>query len=126
MEFINTGKAPAAIAPYSQGVVFLEGRLVQTCGQIPMDPEGNVVHGEIEEQTARALKNIDEILKTAGTSKDKIVKVTIFLKDLSHFERMNKTYAGFMEGHRPARSTVEVSRLPKDVLVEIEALAEIP
>ena len=125
MKFINTGKAPKAIAPYSQGVVFLNGKLIQTCGQIPMDPEGNVVHGEIEEQTLRALKNIEEVLLASGSSKDKIVKTTIFLSDLTTFERMNKVYAEFMGQHRPARSTLEVSRLPKDVLIEREALAEI-
>jgi 2-iminobutanoate/2-iminopropanoate deaminase len=125
MKFINTGKAPKAIAPYSQAVVFFDGKLVQTCGQIPMDPDGNVVHGEIEEQTLQALKNIEEVLKEAGSSKEKIVKTTIFLSDLTTFEKMNRVYAEFMGQHRPARSTVEVSKLPKDVLIEIEALAEI-
>ncbi len=125
MKFINTKKAPGAIAPYSQGVVFFDGRLVQTCGQIPMDAAGGVVHGEIEEQTKQALNNIEEILKAAGSDKGKIVKITIFLSDLSNFERMNTVYAEFLGEHRPVRSTVEVSRLPKDVLIEIEALAEI-
>ncbi|PJA30448.1 MAG: hypothetical protein CO189_00060 [candidate division Zixibacteria bacterium CG_4_9_14_3_um_filter_46_8] len=125
MKFINTGKAPKAIAPYSQGVVFFEGKLIQTCGQIPMDPDGNVVLGDIEAQTLQTLRNIEEVLKAAGSGKDKIVKTTVFLSDLADFERMNKVYAEFMGNHRPARSTVEVSKLPRNVAIEIEALAEI-
>jgi len=125
MKFINTGKAPKTIAPYSQGVVFFEGKLIQTCGQIPMDPDGNVVLGDIEAQTLQTLRNIEEVLKAAGSGKDKIVKTTVFLSDLADFERMNKVYAEFMGNHRPARSTVEVSKLPRNVAIEIEALAEI-
>ncbi|MBD3169399.1 MAG: deaminase [candidate division Zixibacteria bacterium] len=124
MDLLHTGKAPKAIAPYSQGVIFLDGKLLYTCGQIPMDADGNVISGGIEEQTKQALNNIEEILKAGGSSKDKIVKVTIFLSDLADFEKMNEVYAGFMDGHKPVRSTVEVSRLPKDVLIEIEVMAE--
>ena len=90
-----------------------------------MDPDGNVVHGEIEVQTTQALKNIEEVLKAAGTSKERIVKTTVFLSDLADFEKMNNAYAEFMGSHRPARSTVQVCKLPKNVRIEIEALAEI-
>ncbi len=125
MEKVNTKKAAPAIGPYSQAIMFLGGKLVQTSGQIPADEKGNLLSGGIKEQTLRVLKNINEVLKAAGSGKDKIIKTTVFMKSLSDFGGMNEVYEEFMEGHKPARSTVEVNRLPKDVLIEIEALAEI-
>ncbi len=121
MKFVNASKT---VGPYSQGVIFAGGKLIQTCGLIPLDSDGNVVAGGIEEQTRQTLKNIEDVLKTAGTFKKNIVKTTIYLSDLTTFDKMNKVYADFMDDHRPARSTVEVSNLPKGVLIEIDALAE--
>jgi 2-iminobutanoate/2-iminopropanoate deaminase len=126
-EAITTGKAPAAIGPYSQAIRV--GNLVFTAGQIPLEPgTGQVVRGGIAEQTARVLENLKAILEEAGTSLDKTVKSTVFLKDFSDFMAMNAVYANYLGKNGappPARSTVEVSRLPKDVLIEIELVAEV-
>ncbi len=124
---IATDQAPAAIGPYSQAV--RAGHLLFTAGQIPLDPAtGQVVPGGIAGQTARVLENLKAILEAAGSSLDKVVKTTVFLKDFNDFAAMNAVYATYLgpEGTpAPARSTVEVARLPKDVLVEIEAIAEL-
>jgi 2-iminobutanoate/2-iminopropanoate deaminase len=123
---ISTGRAPAAIGPYSQAIRV--GNLVFTAGQIPLEPTtGQVVRGGIAEQTARVLENLKAILEEAGTSLDKTVKSTVYLKDFSDFLAMNAVYGNYMGKNGappPARSTVEVSRLPKDVLIEIELVAE--
>jgi 2-iminobutanoate/2-iminopropanoate deaminase len=125
-EVIATKAAPAAIGPYSQGVRV--GNLIFTAGQIPLDPEtGLVVAPGIAEQTARVMENLKAILEAAGSSLAKTVKATVFLKDFNDFGEMNLIYGTYLapEGVvAPARSTVEVSRLPKDVLVEIELVAE--
>lgn len=123
---IATTGAPAAIGPYSQGIRM--GNLVFTAGQIPLDPAtGQVVSGGIAEQTTRVFENLKAVLQQAGTSLDRVVKATVFLKDFNDFAAMNAVYGAYFapEGVvAPARTTVEVSRLPKDVLIEIELIAE--
>jgi 2-iminobutanoate/2-iminopropanoate deaminase len=124
---VATPSAPAAIGPYSQGVRL--GNLVFTAGQIPLDPiTGLVVSSGIAGQTTRVLENLKAILEAAGSSLTQVVKTTVYLKDLSDFAEMNAVYGAYLapEGAiAPARTTVEVSRLPKDVLVEIEVVAEV-
>jgi len=122
-KIVSTTAAPAAIGPYSQGNVF--GNLIFTSGQIPLNPEtGEIVGTTIEEQTVQVFKNIQAILEEAGSSFDKILKTTVFIKDMNDFAKMNGIYANyFSEGAYPSRSAVEVARLPKDVLVEIETIA---
>ena len=122
---ITTDSAPAAIGPYAQGIRV--GNLIFTSGQIPIDPvTQQVVAGGIAEQTTRVMENLKAVLEEAGSSLDRVIKATVFLKDLSDFSAMNAVYAGYLEfdGEAPARSTVEVSRLPRNVLVEIELVAE--
>ena len=125
LEKIETSKAPRAMGPYSQAVK--AGALLFVSGQIPMDPEtGTLVSGSIEEQTMRVLDNIGSILSAAGASFDRLVKTTIFLRDMDSFTRVNEVYGSFFSGTFPARACVEVSRLPKDVNIEIEAVAVLP
>ena len=122
MKIINTKNAPAAIGPYSQAI--LVNNILFTSGQIPINPETNeIVSSDIEEQTKQVLKNIKAILEEAGYNLNDVAKTTIYLKDLQHFGTVNKLYEEFFNGHKPARTTIEVSRLPKDVLVEIDAIA---
>ncbi len=120
---IITDKAPGAIGPYSQGIQ--TSSLVFTSGQIPLDPTtGEFAGATIREQTTQVLKNVQAVLEAAGSSLDKVIKTTVFLKDMNDFGAMNEIYAGFFtEGKFPARSAIEVARLPKDALVEIEAIA---
>ncbi len=119
---ILTDLAPAPIGPYSQAII--AGGFVYTAGQIALDPATkNLVEGDIKAQTDRALKNVEAILKAAGTSMKAVVKTTVFLKDMGEFAQMNEVYAKFFSESAPARSTVEVARLPRDVKVEIEAIA---
>lgn len=126
-EMIQTDQAPAAIGPYSQGVVICSGKLVFTAGQIPVDPQtGELVKGGIEEQTRRVLENLSAVLKAAGTDLKHAVKTTVFLKDMNDFVKMNGVYDTFFPENPPARSAVEAARLPKDVLIEIECVAGIP
>lgn len=124
---IATPSAPAAIGPYSQGVRV--GNLVFTAGQIPLDPAtGQLVAGGIAEQTSRVLENLKAIVEESGSSLAKAVKTTVFLKDLKDFAAMNEVYGKYfaLEGvAAPARTTVEIARLPKDALVEIEVVAEV-
>lgn len=124
---VSTPSAPAAIGPYSQGVRL--GNLVFTAGQIPLDPiTGQVVASGIAGQTTRVLENLKAILEAAGSSLAQVIKTTVYLKNLSDFAEMNAVYGTYLapEGAiAPARTTVEVSRLPKDVLVEIEVVAEV-
>lgn len=122
---VTTDLAPAAIGPYAQGVRV--GNLIFTSGQIPIDPvTQQVVAGGIAEQTTRVIENLKAVLEEAGSSLDRVIKATVFLKDLSDFSAMNAVYAGYLDidGESPARTTVEVSRLPRNVLVEIELVAE--
>lgn len=121
-EIINTDKAPKAIGPYSQAVRV--GDLIFVSGQIPLDPEtGSVVAGDIDIQTERVLNNISGVLEAAGSSMEEIVKTTVYLKDMADFPKFNESYARFFAENPPARATVEVSRLPKDVRIEIDAIA---
>lgn len=121
-ERIATEQAPAAIGPYSQGV--RAAGLVITSGQLPIDPATGVFAGtDIAAQTRQSLKNVQAVLEAAGSSLDKVLKTTVFLNDMGDFAAMNEVYASFFPGEAPARSAVEVARLPKDALVEIEALA---
>lgn len=120
---IATKEAPAAIGPYAQANVF--GNLVFTSGQIPLDPAtGQLVEGDAAKQAEQSLKNIEAVLKAAGSSMDKVIKTLVFLKDMNDFAKVNEVYAAFFqEGSYPSRSAVEVAALPKGALVEIEAIA---
>ena len=119
---IQTDKAPAAIGPYSQAVQ--AGGLLITSGQLPLDPATGAFPEGIEAQTKQSLTNVKSILEAAGTDMAHVVKTTVFLKDMNDFAAMNGVYATFFgEGGFPARSAVEVARLPKDALVELEAIA---
>jgi 2-iminobutanoate/2-iminopropanoate deaminase len=123
---ISTDEAPAAIGPYSQGVRV--GNLIFTSGQIPLDPATQqVVASGITEQTTRVLENLKAILEEAGSGLSRVVKATVFLKDFNDFAAMNTVYGAYMatEGEAPTRTAVEVSRLPKNVLIEIEMIAEV-
>lgn len=122
---VATDQAPAAIGPYAQANIF--GELVFTSGQIPLDPAtGQIAGTTIEEQTHQVFKNIKAILEAAGSSLDKVLKTTVFIKDMNDFGKMNEVYGQyFTEGALPSRSAVEVARLPKDVLVEIETIAHL-
>jgi len=123
MKVIQTNAAPAAIGPYSQAIV--SGNLVFTSGQIPLSAQdGQVTGSSITEQTEQVIKNLDAVLKAAGSSFAKVVKTTCFLADMGDFAAFNEVYAKYFTG-KPARSTVAVKQLPKSVLVEIEAVAEI-
>jgi 2-iminobutanoate/2-iminopropanoate deaminase len=120
---ILTKEAPAPIGPYSQGIM-ASGKLLFTAGQVAIDPQsGQVMQGDIKTQTRQVLKNIEAILKEGGSSLRHVVKTTVFLKDMNEFAGMNEVYAEFFATDAPARSTVEVARLPKDVKVEIDAIA---
>ena len=117
---VATDKAPKALGPYSQGVVF--GNLLYVSGQTPIDPVSGMIPQGITEQTKRALDNVKAIVEKAGATMDAVVKTIVFLKDMNDFAAMNAVYASYFGGVFPARSTVEVARLPKDAMVEIEAL----
>jgi len=124
---IASPNAPAAIGPYSQAIVAPPGRLVFLSGQIPLDPAtGQLVEGSVEAQTQRVLDNLAAVLAEAGSRFDHVVKTTIFLKDLADFAKVNALYAERFSEPFPARATVEVARLPRDVRVEIDAVAVIP
>ena len=119
---ISTALAPAAIGPYAQAVT--TGDLVITSGQLPINPATGAFPEGIAEQTRQSLENVKAILAQAGTGMDRIIKTTVFLSDMNNFGAMNEVYATFFtEGNYPARSAVEVARLPKDALVEIEVIA---
>ena len=127
-QIISTPNAPAAIGPYSQGVV-VTGKLLFTAGQGPLDPAtGKIVSGGIEEQTTRTLENLKAILTAAGTSFEKVVKANVYLSDLTNFAAMNAIYARYLAPAGtppPARTTIQAARLPGDILVEIELIAEV-
>jgi len=119
---IATDKAPAAIGPYSQAIEI--GNLVFTSGQIPVDPATGEIQEGVEAQAEQAFTNVKELLAAAGTSIENVIKTTVFIKDMNDFGKINEIYAKYFAGSYPARSCVEVARLPKDVLIEIEAIAE--
>ena len=125
MEFLHIPEAPAAIGPYSHAIQ--SGNLVFCSGQTPLNPETMEIVGDnIEEQTERALVNIEIVLKGIGLSLQNVVKSTVFLKDMGDFQGMNEVYAQMFQTHRPARTTISVKQNPLDALVEIECIAEIP
>jgi 2-iminobutanoate/2-iminopropanoate deaminase len=122
---ISTDKAPAAIGPYSQGIV--ANGFLYTAGQIALDPaSGRIVDGGIVEQTERVMQNLQEVLQNSGVSWGEVVKTTVYLHDLSHFPTVNEIYGRWLGASRPARSTVQVSALPRGALVEIDAIAVVP
>ncbi|HTU48709.1 MAG TPA: RidA family protein [Bryobacteraceae bacterium] len=121
-DFITAADAPKAAGPYSTAV--RQNGLVFLSGQIPLDPRtGELVTGSIEEQTARVIENLQAVLAAAGLRLSDVVKTTVFLKNMDNFSRMNAEYGKYFSSNPPARSTVEVARLPRDVQVEIEAIA---
>lgn len=120
---ISTSGAPAAIGPYSQAVRL--GNLLFTSGQIPLGLDGQVVPGGIAEQTRQVFRNLEAVLQEAGAGFDDVVKATVFIKDMNQFATVNEIYASVFGDHKPARSTVEVARLPKDVFVEIELIVSL-
>ena len=124
MNTVQTDDAPKAIGPYSQAVQ-VDGWLYAS-GQLPMTPAGDMVEGDIEAQTEQVFNNIEAILKAAGGSLSQVVKATVFVQDLNDFARLNAIYERRFAGHKPARSTVEVARLPRDARVEIEIIARLP
>ncbi len=121
MKKISTPKSPAAIGPYSQAIK--TGNLIFTSGQIPFTAKGKLVSADVKEQTLQSLQNLKNILEKAGTGMDNIIKCTVFISDMDQFAQVNEVYQQFFNEPYPARSCVEVARLPKDVKVEIEAIA---
>lgn len=123
-EVIATSQAPAAIGPYSQAIRC--GQLVFVSGQIPLDPTtGKILEGDIAAQTERVMKNLAAILEAAGSHLSRVLKTTVYLLDMNEFAPMNEVYARFFAERPPARATVQVARLPRDVRVEIEVVAEV-
>lgn len=123
MNYVATDKAAAAIGPYSQGVV--SGGLLYSSGQIPLTATGELVDGSIADQTHQVFSNLKAVLAEAGSSLNDVIKTTVFIKDMNDFAALNEIYASYFGDHKPARSTVEVARLPKDVKVEIEVIAKV-
>lgn len=122
LEKVQTGGAPAAIGPYSQAIA--HGGLIFTAGQIPLDPATmQLVEGDVAAQTERVMQNLTAVLEAAGASLASVVKTTVFLADMNDFAAMNEVYGRWFGDHAPARSTVEVARLPRDARVEIECIA---
>lgn len=121
MNVVSTTKAPAAIGPYVQGMIV--NNLFYSSGQIPLTADGVMVDGDITEQTNQVFENLKAVLAEAGTSLDKVIKTTVFMADMNDFVAMNEAYANHFGEHKPARSAVEVARLPKDSKVEIEVIA---
>jgi 2-iminobutanoate/2-iminopropanoate deaminase len=120
MQIIQTPNAPAAIGPYAQGIVV--GNMLYTSGQIALRPDGSLEDGDVAAQTKQVLANLTAIIQQAGADLHKVVKTTVFLKNLDDFAAMNAVYGDAFGTHTPARSTVQVAKLPRDVLVEIEAI----
>jgi 2-iminobutanoate/2-iminopropanoate deaminase len=122
LEKVQTGGAPAAIGPYSQAIV--HGGLVYTAGQIPLDPASmQIVEGDVAAQTERVMQNLSAVLEAAGASLQSVIKTVVFLSDMNDFAAMNEVYGRWFGEHAPARSTVQVARLPRDARVEIECIA---
>lgn len=121
MKVVQTTDAPAAIGPYSQGIIV--NNLFFSSGQIPLTAAGEMVQGDVVEQTHQVFKNLIAVLGSAGASLDTVVKATVFIKNMEDFSAVNEVYGEYFTSHKPARSCVEVARLPKDALVEIEVIA---
>ena len=122
-EIISTPNAPAAIGPYSQGIKI--GDMVFTSGQLPVNPATGEVVTEIKAATKQSLENVKAVLEQAGSSLDKVVKVVVFIKDMNDFAQVNEVYAQYFTENATSRSCVEVARLPKDCVIEIEAIASL-
>ncbi|PEX06636.1 reactive intermediate/imine deaminase [Priestia megaterium] len=118
---VQTKNAPQAIGPYSQGIVV--NSLFYSSGQIPLRPDGTLVEGDVQVQATQVFENLKAVLEEAGASLNTVVKATVFIKDMNDFAALNEVYGDYFGDHKPARSCVEVARLPKDVLVEIEVIA---
>lgn len=123
MKTINTNKAPIALGPYSHATVIND--LVFTSGQIPLTLDGTIVSDDVQEQTKQVLENLTVVLKEAGSDIDSVVKATIFISDMNNFQKINEIYGNYFGETQPARSCVEVARLPKDVKVEIELIGKV-
>jgi 2-iminobutanoate/2-iminopropanoate deaminase len=121
---ISTSAAPAAVGPYSQGIV--ANGFIFTSGQIPLDREGNLIEGDIRAQARQCLENIKAILEAAGAGMEELVKVTVFVTDMKDFSAINEVYQGYFNEDPPARSFVEVAALPKGARIEIEGIAVLP
>lgn len=121
---VSTDRAPAALGPYSQAVRV--GNLLFTSGQVALTPDGAMVEGDVRAQTAQVMANLKAVLEAAGTGFEHVVKSTCFLRDMNDFAAFNEVYGGFFLGDPPARSTIQVVRLPKDAAVEIELVALVP
>lgn len=121
MKSVHTDLAPAAIGPYSQGI--LVNNLFYSSGQIPLKADGTMVAGDVKEQTRQVFQNLEAVLAAAGASLETVVKATVFIANMNDFAAVNEVYGEYFSTHKPARSCVEVSRLPKDALVEIEVVA---
>jgi 2-iminobutanoate/2-iminopropanoate deaminase len=121
MNVIQTQNAPAAIGPYSQGIVV--NNIFYSSGQIPLTAEGQMVTGDIKDQTHQVFKNLQALLEAAGASFDTVIKATVFIKNMDDFAAINEVYGQYFNSHKPARSCVEVAKLPKDALIEIEVVA---
>ena len=123
MKQISTANAPAAIGPYSQAI--RSGNMLFCSGQTPVDPATGLIPDGVEAQTEQVFKNVKNLLEATGAGMDKVVKTTVFIKDMNDFAAINGIYAGYFTEPYPARSCIEVARLPKDVLVEVEVIAEL-
>jgi 2-iminobutanoate/2-iminopropanoate deaminase len=123
-EIVFTDQAPAAIGPYSQAIRF--GPFVFVSGQIPVEPSSGSISTDVKEQTHQSLKNLQAILQAAGGGLENVIKTSVFIKEMEHFGQINEVYGEYFKEKPPARACVEVARLPKDVLVEIECIAAIP
>ena len=123
MKVISTDKAPAAVGPYSQAV--FDGDVVYASGQIPVDPATGEMKSDVPEAARQSLTNLKNLLEAAGSNLENVIKVMIFITDMSKFGELNEVYAEFFSNHRPARSCVEVSALPKGAVLEIEAIARV-
>jgi 2-iminobutanoate/2-iminopropanoate deaminase len=121
MKTVQTSQAPAAIGPYSQGIIV--NNMFYSSGQIPLTADGSLVTGDIKEQAHQVFQNLQAVLTAAGASFETVVKTTVFIKSMDDFAALNEVYGEYFSIHKPARSCVEVARLPKDVLVEIEVVA---
>ncbi len=121
MKIVHTVKAPQAIGPYSQGII--AGNMFYSSGQIPLTADGQLVTGDVKEQTHQVFANLKAVLEEAGASFESVVKTTVFLSDMNDFNDVNEVYGQYFSEHKPARSCVQVARLPKDVAVEVEVIA---
>lgn len=123
MQSVSTDKAPKAIGPYSQAIK--TWNFVFVSGQIPLNTQGEIVKGGVKEQAKQVLENLKAVLEASGSSLNKVAKTTVFLKNMNDFQAMNDVYSEYFREHKPARSTIQVAKLPKDADIEIEAIASL-